>query len=90
MERIEFISRSPSDTWDIGEHIGKYAKCGDLYALYGELGAGKTQLVKGIARGIGVKDWLYVVDITFTMWTFTELKWEKQKPFRWKNFSIMA
>jgi tRNA threonylcarbamoyladenosine biosynthesis protein TsaE len=72
MERIEFISRSPSDTWDIGEHIGKYAKCGDLYALYGELGAGKTQLVKGIARGIGVKDWLYVVSPSFTIMNIYE------------------
>ena len=67
MERIEFISRSPSDTWDIGEHIGKYARCGDCYALYGELGAGKTQFVKGIARGMGVEDWLYVLSPSFTL-----------------------
>jgi tRNA threonylcarbamoyladenosine biosynthesis protein TsaE len=72
MERIEFISRSPSETWDIGEHIGRYAKCGDLYALYGELGAGKTQLVKGIARGVGVKDWLYVVSPSFTIMNIYE------------------
>ena len=67
MERIEFISRSPSDTWDIGEHIGKHVKRGDCYALYGELGAGKTQLVKGIARGLGVEDWLYVLSPSFTL-----------------------
>lgn len=67
MERTECISRNPSDTWDIGEGIGRHAKPGDLYALYGELGAGKTQLVKGIARGIGVKDWLYVVSPSFTI-----------------------
>jgi tRNA threonylcarbamoyladenosine biosynthesis protein TsaE len=67
MERIECISRSPSDTWDIGEYIGREAKIGDLYAIYGELGAGKTQLVKGIARGIGVEDWQYVVSPSFTI-----------------------
>ncbi len=67
MERTECISRNPSDTWDIGEDIGRHAKPGDVYALYGELGAGKTQLVKGIARGIGVKDWLYVVSPSFTI-----------------------
>jgi tRNA threonylcarbamoyladenosine biosynthesis protein TsaE len=67
LEQIEFISRSPSDTWDIGEHIGKYARRGDCYALYGELGAGKTQFVKGIARGMGVEDWLYVLSPSFTL-----------------------
>ncbi|MDR2017875.1 MAG: tRNA (adenosine(37)-N6)-threonylcarbamoyltransferase complex ATPase subunit type 1 TsaE [Syntrophobacterales bacterium] len=67
MERIEFISKSPSDTWDIGEHIGRHARPGDCYALYGELGAGKTQLVKGIAKGVGVEDWLYVLSPSFTL-----------------------
>ncbi len=67
MERIEFISRSPSDTWDIGECIGSGARRGDRYALYGELGAGKTQLVKGIARGLGVPDWQYVLSPSFTL-----------------------
>jgi tRNA threonylcarbamoyladenosine biosynthesis protein TsaE len=72
MEEKEFISNSPSDTWDIGEMIGKTAKRGDLYALYGELGAGKTQLVKGIARGIGVEDWQYVVSPSFTIMNIYE------------------
>ena len=72
MEKKEFISKSPSDTWDIGEYIGKRARPGDLYALYGELGAGKTQLVKGIARGIGVADWEYVVSPSFTIMNIYE------------------
>jgi tRNA threonylcarbamoyladenosine biosynthesis protein TsaE len=72
MEKKEFISKSPSDTWDIGEYIGKQARPGDLYALYGELGAGKTQLVKGIARGIGVTDWEYVVSPSFTIMNIYE------------------
>lgn len=67
MEKIEFTSRSPSETWDIGEQLGKEAKKGDLFAISGELGAGKTQLVKGIARGIGVDDWIYVVSPSFTI-----------------------
>ncbi len=67
MEEREFISKSPSETWDIGEEIGKNAEPGGLYALYGELGAGKTQLVKGIARGLGVTDWQYVVSPSFTI-----------------------
>ena len=72
MEKKEFISKSPSDTWDIGEYIGKQAKPGDLYTLYGELGSGKTQLAKGIARGIGVADWEYVVSPSFTIMNLYE------------------
>lgn len=67
MERKEFISKSPSETWGIGEYTGKNAKKSDLYTLYGELGAGKTQFAKGIARGIGVKDWQYVVSPSYTL-----------------------
>ena len=67
MEESVYISKSPSDTWDIGEQIGKKARRGEVYTLYGELGAGKTQLVKGIARGIGLADWQYVVSPSFTI-----------------------
>lgn len=74
MGKTEFISRSPSETWEIGEGIGKSAKRGELYALFGELGAGKTQLVKGIAKGIGVEDWLYVVSPSFTIMNIYEGK----------------
>jgi tRNA threonylcarbamoyladenosine biosynthesis protein TsaE len=72
VEKKEFISKSPSDTWDIGEYIGKQARPGDLYTLYGELGSGKTQLAKGIARGIGVADWEYVVSPSFTIMNLYE------------------
>lgn len=67
MERIEYTSKSPSETWDVGERIGRDAKRGDLYAIYGELGTGKTQLVKGIARGLGIRDWQYVTSPSFTI-----------------------
>ncbi len=67
MERIEYISNNPSETIAIGEHIGRYARIGDLFLLHGELGAGKTQLVKGLAKGIGVDDWQYVLSPSFTL-----------------------
>ena len=57
---------------DIGDYIGRNAVPGNLYALYGELGSGKTQLVKGIARGIGVPDWEYVVSPSFTIMNLYE------------------
>jgi tRNA threonylcarbamoyladenosine biosynthesis protein TsaE len=49
-----FISHSPAETESLGEAWGRAAQCGWVIALSGELGAGKTQLVKGVARGLGV------------------------------------
>src|SRR5438874_996331 len=48
------ISHDPAETEAIGFGWGREAVCGSVIALSGELGAGKTQLVKGIARGLGV------------------------------------
>ena len=74
MERIEFISKGPSETIAIGEHIGRHARTGDLYLLCGELGAGKTQFVKGLAKGMGVEDWAYVLSPSFTLMNMYEGK----------------
>jgi tRNA threonylcarbamoyladenosine biosynthesis protein TsaE len=49
-----FISHGPVETESLGETFGRAAKHGLVIALSGELGAGKTQLVKGLARGLGV------------------------------------
>jgi tRNA threonylcarbamoyladenosine biosynthesis protein TsaE len=48
-----FISRSPEQTQALGEQWGKTAVPGLVIGLTGDLGAGKTELVKGIARGLG-------------------------------------
>ena len=49
-----FISHSPAETESLGEAWGRAARRGWVIALSGELGAGKTQLVKGVARGLGI------------------------------------
>lgn len=49
-----FISHSPAETETFGERQGRAAERGRVIALSGELGAGKTQLVKGLARGLGI------------------------------------
>jgi tRNA threonylcarbamoyladenosine biosynthesis protein TsaE len=49
-----FISHSPADTEALGEAWGRQARTGWVLGLAGELGAGKTQLVKGLARGLGI------------------------------------
>ena len=50
-----FISKSPEDTQRLGETWGRAAGAGLVIGLTGDLGAGKTELVKGLARGLGVK-----------------------------------
>src|SRR5688572_25369063 len=49
-----FISHSPAETEALGESWGRAAEPGLVIGLSGELGAGKTQLVKGLARGLGI------------------------------------
>jgi len=49
-----FISHSPADTEALGERFGRAAQRGLVIALSGELGAGKTQFVRGLARGLGI------------------------------------
>ena len=49
-----FISHSPAETEALGERFGRAARPGLVIALSGDLGAGKTQLVKGLARGLGI------------------------------------
>lgn len=48
------ISHSPADTEALGECWGHDAHTGLVIGLSGDLGAGKTQLVKGLARGLGI------------------------------------
>ena len=50
------ISHSPAETEALGETWGRAAKAGMIIALTGDLGAGKTQLVKGLARGLGISE----------------------------------
>src|SRR5439155_1067581 len=47
-------SRSPEETEALGELLGRAARGGELIGLVGELGAGKTCLVRGLARGLDI------------------------------------
>lgn len=49
-----FISVSPADTESLGVALGAQAQAGWVFGLTGDLGAGKTCLVRGLARGLGV------------------------------------
>lgn len=52
----QFTTNSAEETEKLGERIAKKLKPGDVVALFGEMGAGKTALTRGIARGLGVPD----------------------------------
>lgn len=53
---MEFISRSPEQTRRVGMRLGALLHAGDVICLAGELGAGKTTFVQGIAAGWGSLD----------------------------------
>jgi tRNA threonylcarbamoyladenosine biosynthesis protein TsaE len=53
---FEFFSRSPEQTRRLGMRLGALLQPGDLVCLQGELGAGKTTLVQGVAQGWGAMD----------------------------------
>ncbi len=51
---MKTITRREDETVVLGERLGRFLRAGDVIALVGELGAGKTRLVRGIARGMGI------------------------------------
>lgn len=53
---MDFFSRSPDQTRRIGMRLGRALHTGDVICLQGELGAGKTTFVQGIAQGWGSTD----------------------------------
>ena len=61
----EFISNSEKETENIGAAFAKDLKGGSVVAMYGDLGAGKTAFVRGMARGMGLD--AHVSSPTFTI-----------------------
>lgn len=68
--------KSTKDTENYGQKLAGKLKGGDVLCLYGELGAGKTTLVKGLARGLGIKE--KITSPTFTLMNVYEV--HSQKP----------
>jgi tRNA threonylcarbamoyladenosine biosynthesis protein TsaE len=66
-QKAELLSESPEETLDLGERIGRMLSDGIVIRLIGDLGSGKTLLVKGIARGLDVPSQYLITSPTFTL-----------------------
>lgn len=64
---IIVTSSSPEQTFSIGKCIGKILVKGDVLALIGELGSGKTLFTQGIASGLGIPDCYRITSPTFNL-----------------------
>jgi tRNA threonylcarbamoyladenosine biosynthesis protein TsaE len=61
------VTNSVSETIEFGILLGRCLDAGDVVALYGELGSGKTTLTKGLAAGLGAKELDAVRSPTFVL-----------------------
>ena len=66
MATVEFETASEEETVAAGQRLAGSLKPGDLILLHGELGAGKTAFVRGLARGLGIMP-AEVTSPTFTL-----------------------
>ena len=73
----KIITKSEAQTLALGKKLASRLKGGEVIALVGDLGAGKTVLARGLARGLGIKN-------TINSPTFVLLKAYKIKDFRFK------
>ncbi len=64
---MKYITDSADETLKLGEKFGKNLKPGQVVALIGDLGSGKTVFTKGIAKGLGIKDHLHVNSPSFVI-----------------------
>ena len=64
---LDIISKLPEQTIELGRKIGKQLRGGEVVAVCGPLGSGKTHLIKGIAAGAGAKNSKHVNSPTFVI-----------------------
>jgi len=64
---MRFVSNSRAETMAFGRRLGSLLGAGDVVALVGPLGSGKTTLTKGLAEGLGVEEPRWVTSPTFVL-----------------------
>ncbi len=66
-KELTYVSTSDRETVEFGKKIASFLREGDVLALVGELGSGKTWLTKGIALGLGVSPHMVVTSPSFAL-----------------------
>jgi tRNA threonylcarbamoyladenosine biosynthesis protein TsaE len=67
MIEVKLMSPDESCSLALGVKLGENLESGDVLALWGELGSGKTLFSRGVARGLGVPDQVPITSPTFTI-----------------------
>ncbi len=67
MKRFTVTTRSPAETRELAARLGARLRPGDVVALTGELGSGKTEFVRGLAAGLGVPPEVPVASPSFVL-----------------------
>jgi len=67
MRTVTLTSPSEGHSLRLGVRLGEQAESGDVFALWGDLGSGKTLFTRGIARGMGVSPQIPVTSPTFML-----------------------
>lgn len=83
MSNKTIITNSFGETQQLGKDFTKQLKGGDVLALYGNLGSGKTTFIQGIAKGLGIEN--KIISPTFIIVRKYDLRF-KIKDLRIKNF----
>ena len=63
----EMQTASPNETYLLAAQLGRLLRSGDVVALVGDLGSGKTLFAQGLARGLQVPESYYITSPTFTI-----------------------
>jgi tRNA threonylcarbamoyladenosine biosynthesis protein TsaE len=79
------ITHNELETIELGKRFSGKLKKGDLIALYGDLGSGKTQFVKGICSGLDVKE-----DVTSPTFTLMNIYKGKEKIFHYDFYRLSS
>jgi tRNA threonylcarbamoyladenosine biosynthesis protein TsaE len=64
---IDVTTNSPEETIEVGRKVGSQLKGGEVVAVCGALGSGKTHLIKGIVSGVGTAESKKVTSPTFVI-----------------------
>lgn len=76
---MEVVTKSASETAGLGKKIATSLKGGDVLALVGDLGSGKTTFVQGVAEGLGVDQ--RIISPTFILVREYEIPVSQKKSF---------